>query len=239
MTVVICHGAGGTAWEWHRVRAELESAGHRVVVIDMPCDDESKGLHDCADAVVAAATAAGTDGAGTDGSGTDGTGTVVVGHSLGGFVAPLVADRLGADHLVLCAAMIPAPGETADEWWEASGFTAAERPSYDGEIATFLHDVEPELAEEELRRARDQSASMMAEPFPLETWPEVPTSFVVFRDDRFLPAAFQRDLARRRLGIQSPAEVPGGHCAYLSHPAELAATILAVSRAAEPERAGR
>jgi pimeloyl-ACP methyl ester carboxylesterase len=35
---------------------------------------------------------------------------IVVGHSYGGFTAPLVADQVGAEALVLVAAMVPAPG---------------------------------------------------------------------------------------------------------------------------------
>jgi pimeloyl-ACP methyl ester carboxylesterase len=41
------------------------------------------------------------------------------------------------------------------------------------------------------------------------------------RDDRFFPAEFQHRLARERLGVEA-VEIPGGHLAALSHPAELA-----------------
>jgi len=48
----------------------------------------------------------------------------------------------------------------------------------------------------------------------------VPTRVVAGRDDRFFPLEFQREVARERLGT-GVDEVPGGHLAALSRPAEL------------------
>ena len=52
---------------------------------------------------------------------------VVAGHSLGCFTAPLAADRIGARLLVLVCPMIPAPGESAAAWWDATGWEEARR----------------------------------------------------------------------------------------------------------------
>ncbi|BCB78072.1 hypothetical protein Pflav_044820 [Phytohabitans flavus] len=94
-TYVLIHGGGDVGWYWHLVEAELRTRGHDTVAPDLPADDDSATLTDYADAVVDAV-----------GGRKDLT---VVGHSFGGFTAPLVADRLKADVLVLVAAMIPAP----------------------------------------------------------------------------------------------------------------------------------
>ncbi|WP_139320740.1 hypothetical protein [Saccharomonospora sp. CUA-673] len=94
-----------------------------------------------------------------------------MGHSMGGFIAPLAADALGARHLVLCSAMVPLPGETVDEWWDASGFTAAELDHPDDEVALFLHDVDAALIAEAPRHATDVSGSLTGDPFPLDAWP--------------------------------------------------------------------
>ena len=59
---------------------------------------------------------------------------------------------------------------------------------------------------------------------PASGWPEVPTRFLLCSDDRFFPPEWMREVVRERLGIE-PDEVPGGHCAYLSRPHELAAAI--------------
>jgi pimeloyl-ACP methyl ester carboxylesterase len=68
-----------------------------------------------------------------------------------------------------------------------------------------------------------QSDTLMREPWPLDRWPDVPTRYLLFRDDRFFPAEFARRLARERLGVAD--ELDGSHCAYLSRPEELAARL--------------
>jgi pimeloyl-ACP methyl ester carboxylesterase len=92
-TFLLIHGAGDGGWYWHLVAAELRSRGHDVVAPDLPGDDESTGLNEYADAVVEATG--------------DRRDLVVVGQSFGAFTAPLVADRLPVDVLVLVAGMMP------------------------------------------------------------------------------------------------------------------------------------
>ena len=58
----------------------------------------------------------------------------------------------------------------------------------------------------------------------LEAWPEVPTRFLLFRDDRMFPTPWLREVARQRLGI-TPDEMDGSHAAYLSRPKELVARL--------------
>jgi hypothetical protein len=150
---------------------------------------------------------------------------VIVAHSLGAFTAPLVCARVPARLLVLAAGMVPRPGETASEWWTTSGYTEAEKPDYSADTITlFMHDAPPERAAEMLARGRDQSGTPMDEPWPLDAWPDVPTRYLLFADDRLFPAAFTRALARERLGVVAD-EMPGSHCAYLGRPQELAARL--------------
>ena len=92
-TFALIHGGGGSAWDWHLVVPELRGRGQQAVAVDLPIDDESAGWWDYADAVVDAV-----------GYRSD---LVVVGHSLGGFTAPLVCARVPVDLVVLLAAMIP------------------------------------------------------------------------------------------------------------------------------------
>ncbi|WP_341945590.1 alpha/beta hydrolase [Microbacterium sp. LWH11-1.2] len=220
-TFALIHGGGDVGWSWHLVAAALAARGHDVVAPDLPADDDALTLEDYADAVVAAVG--------------DRRDVVVVGHSFGGFTAPIVAARLPADALVLLAGMIPTPGEPPEDWWEASGYGLAvgEQSARDGGLTgnddpyvSFYHDVPRELADEALSRERAHpSAAAMAAPWPLAEWPDVPTRFIVCADDRFFPADFLRDLARRRLGILAD-EVPGGHCAMLSRPEEIAELLV-------------
>jgi pimeloyl-ACP methyl ester carboxylesterase len=55
----------------------------------------------------------------------------------------------------------------------------------------------------------------------LDAWPDVPTRFLLCRDDRFFPAEWIRKVVKDRLGI-TPDEIDGGHCVALSRPRELA-----------------
>ena len=209
-TYVLIHGAGDVAWYWHLVEAELLARGHDVVAVDLPADDDSAGLSEYADTVVDAIG--------------DRTDLVVVGQSLGGFTAALVCDRVPVDLLVLVAAMVPSPRETGMDWWANTGHdeAAAEVLDHgDGDIATFLHDVPPKLAAEALARGRNQSTTPMHEPWPLDAWPDVPTRYLLCRDDRFFPAQWTRRMVQQRLGI-TPDEIDSGHTPALSRPKELA-----------------
>jgi pimeloyl-ACP methyl ester carboxylesterase len=76
------------------------------------------------------------------------------------------------------------------------------------------------LAEELAGRLRGQSDTVFVKPWPLDEWPDVPTRFLLCRDDRFFPAAFQRRVVRERLGI-TPDEMDGGHLPALARPTEL------------------
>lgn len=206
-TYVLIHGAGDVGWYWHLVEAELRARGHDVVAPDLPCEDDSAGLPEYADAVI-----------GAIGNGTD---LVVVAQSAGGFTAPLVCDRVAVDLLVLVAPMIPAPGEAPADYWTNTRYEDEARASYDDEIALFYQDVPPELAAEALERGRNQSEARMHEPWPLTAWPDVPTRVVLCRDDRLFPPSFIRRVAKERLGI-IPDEIDGGHTPALSRPKELA-----------------
>ncbi len=215
-TFAFIHGAADIGWYWHLLDAELRARGHDTVAPDLPCDDDTAGLNEYVDTVIEAIG--------------DRTDVIVVGHSLGGFTAPLVADRVSANALVLVAGMIPAPGEPPDDWWENTDYKAAsdahaQQDGYadqkDDPFVTFYNGVPRVLAEEAMSKERGQSSAWMAAPWPLDAWPDVATKFVVCRDDRFLPPDFLRGLAKTRLGITAD-EIDGGHCAALSHPKELA-----------------
>jgi len=219
-TFVLIHGGGDVGWYWHLLEAELRARGYDVVAPDLPCEDDSAGLGEYADAVVEAI-----------GERTD---LVVVGQSYGGFTAPLVAARLPVDVLVLLAAMIPSPGETPEDWWTNTGYAEAvrEQAARDGgrtgsddPLVSYYNGVPHALAEEALRRARRESTTAWRTPWPLDAWPDVPTKFVLCRDDHFFPAAFLRRLAAERLGVIAD-EIPGCHCVALSHPRELAERLV-------------
>ena len=216
LTFVPIHAGGDGAWSWHLLENEMRDRGHDMVAIDLPADDESAGLWDYADAVVEAVG--------------DRTDLVVVAHSFGGFTAPLVCARVPVRTLVMVTAMIPAPGEPPADWWTNSGHAEARRElgrDDEDDLQTYYHDVPRDLAEEALRRARNHpSERAYYEPWPLDAWPDVPTRFLLCRDDRFFPAEWMRGVVRDRLGI-TPDEIDSGHCPMLSRPGELADRLVA------------
>ena len=201
--------------------------GHEVVAPDLPCDDDSAGLAEYADAVVEAI-----------GDRTDGL--VLVAQSLAGFTAPLVCERLPVELLVLVAAMVPAPGEPPGEWWTNTGLgTGAPRAGRAGRQGARARSSTPSRSSSTTSRptwwpsrcttSGDQSGTPFEKPWPLAAWPDVPTRFLLCRDDRFFPAEFQRRVVRERLGI-TPDEMDGGHLPALSRPQELARRLDAYSK---------
>jgi pimeloyl-ACP methyl ester carboxylesterase len=174
--------------------------------MDLPVEDDSAGLSTYADVVV--------DAIGNREN------LVVVAQSSGGYVAPIVCDRVPARLLVLVAAMVPAPGEPAEAMFANTGYAPPERAD-SSDLAVFYHDVDPALAAEALARGRRQSETPGREPWPLAAWPDVPTRYLLCRDDRLFPAEWVRRVVRDRLGIV-PDEMDSGHTPALSHPRELA-----------------
>lgn len=205
-TYVLIHGAGSDGWYWHRVAPLLGERGHQVLSPDLPVHDESAGLQAYVNVVLD-----------TIGERSE---LNVVGQSLGGFTAPLVCAERPAQLLVLLNAMIPAPGETGLNWWANTGHPVDIGPDFDP-MQVFLHDVPADVVTQAASHAGEQPDTPMRDPWPLPAWPDVPTRALVTRDDRFFPAAWQRQVVRDRLGITAD-EMPGGHCVALSRPAELA-----------------
>jgi pimeloyl-ACP methyl ester carboxylesterase len=218
-TFALIHGAGDVGWYWHLVEAVLRRRDHDVVAPDLPCDNNAASLDDYADTVVDAIGGRAN--------------LVVVGQSYGGFSAPLVADRVPVDVLVLVAGMVPAPGESPAEWWKNTGHGDAVRAQAgrdggqtgsDDPFVAFYHDVPRPLAEEALSKERGESDAAYNTPWPLAAWPDVPTRFVLCTEDRVFPAEFMRRVVADRLDI-APDEIASGHCVALSQPKELAALL--------------
>jgi pimeloyl-ACP methyl ester carboxylesterase len=218
-TFVLVPGAGGAAWYWSRVIPLLQGAGHEAVAVDLPGDDENAGLPEYARLVVAAI-----------GESDD---VVLVAQSLGGFTAPLVCARVAVRELVFVNAMIPNPGETPGAWWENTGWLdARESAAVAGGYGTefdlntyFLHDVPPEVAAAGETHQRPETNVVFGSARDFVDWPAIPIRVLTGEGDRFFPLAFQRGVARDRLGLE-PDAVPGGHLIALSNPNGVADYLL-------------
>ncbi len=219
---VLIPGAGGNAQYWYRVTPLLAGAGHSVAPLDLP-NWPGATLADQAEAIVAA--------------GVDADEIILVAQSMGGFSAPLACDRLPVSRLFLINAMIPMPGETPGEWWSNTGQSEARRRQdiTDGrdpdagfdQYVYFLHDLPPDvLAEVTTSGAEQEPAdSLFSSAFDLPRWPDVPTTALAARGDRFFPYEFQRHIAKERLGL-TVEPIPGGHLCAFSQPDALAERLL-------------
>jgi pimeloyl-ACP methyl ester carboxylesterase len=206
-TYVLIHGGGDSGWYWHLVEGELRQRSHDTVAMDLPVDDDSAGLSEYTDVVIEAIG--------------DRKDVVVVAQSFGGYVAPIVCDRLPARLLVLVAGMVPSPGESAEEMFANTGYDREEHGKPTDVVGTFYQDVDPTLLAEVLAKGgRKQSETPSKEPWPLPAWPDVQTRYLLCRQDRLFPAAWVRRVVRDRLGIV-PDEMDSGHTPALSHPEEL------------------
>jgi pimeloyl-ACP methyl ester carboxylesterase len=218
---VLVPGAGGNAGYWQFVEPLIQQTGFSSVGVSLP-NWAGATFADHADAIVAAAGPA--------------TEITLVAQSMGAFSAPLTCNRLPVAELVLLNAMIPAPGETAGEWWGNTGQAEALRANdlregrdpdagFDAQTH-FLHDLTPGVLAA-LTQSGDEEPveSLFETPFPLDQWPDVPTSVLAGHDDRFFSVEFQRRVAKDRLGLEVE-ELPGGHLLALSQPEALVARLV-------------
>jgi pimeloyl-ACP methyl ester carboxylesterase len=227
-TFALIPGAGSDSWYWSRVAPLLTDAGHEVVAPDLPTGDV--GWEDYADVVAEAI-------------GEDVRDVVVVGQSMAAFTAPLLCSRVDVAALALLCPMIPAPGDTGGDWWEAArqpeeARAAAEREGrdvadpYDLET-TFLHDVPEDVVAALMAHGEPGQADRpFEEPWPLSSWPDVPTTVLAGTRDRLFPLPLVQRLARERLGVEQVDTVESGHLAALVAPEVVAAWLERAATAA-------
>jgi pimeloyl-ACP methyl ester carboxylesterase len=219
-TFVFVHGAWHGAWCWSRLLPQMEARGHQSVVMDLPVEDGTATLQDYADVVLASYPPDLHD-------------VVLVGHSLGAMVLPLVAVSRPVSLLVFLCGLIPnvngrpwddappigRPGahqtETLDDG--SSVFTAFESARF-----TFYADCDLQDAKWAYERLRRQnSCSLWDRRYPLRRLPATPRAAIAALDDAAITIEFSRTITRRRLGVD-PIEIPGAHSPFLARPGELA-----------------
>ncbi len=222
MDIVLVHGSYHGSWCWDLLRPDLERLGHRVITPDLPISDPEAGAATYAQ-VVADSIEPGMQ-------------PVLVGHSMGGLVIPLVAALRPVRRLVFVAAFLPSPGESANdqrsngsldppatpttaEWTDLGDDVWMVGPHTATEI--FFHDASPQIADWATKRLRPQAYRVMNEITPMTAWPDVECRSIVCLADRAINPAWVRTAARERLGTEA-VEIPGGHSPFMTRPAEFA-----------------
>ncbi|MGZ8562301.1 MAG: alpha/beta fold hydrolase [Candidatus Limnocylindria bacterium] len=222
-TFVLVHGSWHGAWCWDRLIPQLEALGHRAIAMDLPIDDPKAGLAEYAEVVAPLVP---------DES------AVLVGHSLGAAVIPLVAERRQVRRMVFLCPVIRRLGmslaEQASLDADISTYDLSKGRTFfddsssawepDAAIAAFFPDCDPETAHWAAARLRRQYWRYWEEPNPLRSWPEAERSAIVCTDDQIIGVDWARRRIPELLGT-SPVELPGGHSPFLSRPAELAAAL--------------
>ena len=223
-TFILVPGAGGDAFYWHLVLPLLRDAGHEAVAVTLPAGEDGAGLAVYADTIARAMG--------------DRSDVVLVAQSMGAFSAPIAAARGGVSRIALVAPMIPVPGETPGSSGALRARTRPHARSPSPRAATPTRrstctrcsstTSPPDVAERLLAQGEggDEAASW-DDPWPLDAWPDIPTTVIAGARDRLFPLPYMRALARDRLGIEDVAVVDSGHLPALSRPEELARAILA------------
>ena len=218
-TFALIHGAWGSGWHWASVPERLRAQGHDVVAPDLPCEDPAAGPSAYAQVVVDALAGAGDD-------------VVVVGYSLGGLTAPLVAAARPVRRIVYVAALVAEPGASVGDRLRRGDplllpeFRAGlER---DGDVErwvdfdvywrTSCQDCAEAVARGRYDRARAQAVQAYRERCPLAALPDVPSRYVLCANDRLVDH-------RSRPGI-AVAELEADHSPMASRPGELVGLLV-------------
>jgi pimeloyl-ACP methyl ester carboxylesterase len=106
-TFVLVHGAWQAPYVWDNVKQELESAGQKVIVVELPAHGNDTtspaavSINVYRDVVIAAINK-------VNGK------VILVGHSMGGFVVSAVAEKIPAqiEKLIFIGAFVPANGQS-------------------------------------------------------------------------------------------------------------------------------
>jgi pimeloyl-ACP methyl ester carboxylesterase len=219
----LVHGAWHGPWCWDRLRPLLEERGYGVIVPDLPSADIELGLQDYADAIERALGAADD--------------VILVPHSLGGLVGPVVARRRPLKALVYLCGLVPQPGLSFGEQVAAAeepiltiggGREMDEQgrshwPNPDATARIMYPDLTAEDATWAFSRLRPQAQKSQG-----ERSPEPPTGLrvesIVGTEDRLVSPDWSRRVARERLGVE-PVEIPTGHFPMITHPELLAGEL--------------
>jgi pimeloyl-ACP methyl ester carboxylesterase len=224
---VLVHGAWHGAWCWSRVIPMIEERGHAAVAMDLPIEDRSAGWSNYADAVIAAMGDADGD-------------IVLVGHSMGGHVIPVVAERHPVTRSVFLAAGMPVEDSFAEliakhvdhfgpaladklVWAEDGG--TSWRPDDAAEV--FYNDCDSQDARDAVSRLRTQYMQHAAETFPIRSFPNSPSTYIVCSQDRAISPAWGRRITAE-LGMDS-IEIDASRSPFWSRPSELADVLVSLA----------
>jgi pimeloyl-ACP methyl ester carboxylesterase len=217
-TFVLVHGAWHGRWCWERLEHEMRARGHTTVSMDLPVSDGTATFLDYRDAVLSAWP---------DMEPTESSDLVLVGHSLGAMVVPLVAARRSVAHSVFVCPVVPnvsgMPWDDAPEMGAPGAYVTAQRP--DGSVVfdhieeavfTFYGSCSRSDANWAFERLQPQnSASLWDRPYPMPELPPGRRTVIAGRHDQAITPAFLETVCPSRLGT-TPRWLDADHSPFLS-----------------------
>jgi pimeloyl-ACP methyl ester carboxylesterase len=226
-TIVLVHGAFAESASWNEVIDSLESEGHPVIAAANPLrslDGDAAGVADLIRTVEGP--------------------VVLVAHSYGGAVISNVpADAGEITGLVYVNGFAPDPGESC---FALAGKFPGSRlgeetlhpvPRSDGTTDLYIiqdgfHDLfcpdlpAPQAAQLAATQRPATQEALFAPSGERPLWRELPSWFVIGKEDRIIPPELQRFMAERA-GARRTLEIPGAsHAALVSQPQATADLIL-------------
>jgi len=213
-SIVLVHGAWADGSSWASVIERLQADGYPVTAPQFP-------LTSLADDIARLREVLSLQGGPT----------VVVGHSYGGHVMTgLGADAPNVVGLVYIAAFALAEGESlggllaqgpptpalAHQVVDDEGFVWL---SEDDFVNHFAADVDPVKAKVLYATQQPLSVRALGDAMTVPAWKSLPSWYLVAQDDQALPTDVQRMFANRMHA--TTVEIPSGHLAMVSHPADV------------------
>lgn len=216
MTYVLVHGAWHSGRIWDPVVNELTARGFRAIAPDLPSDSVDACAADYCEALVEACAGL--------------SDLVVVGHTSGCLMLPLLPARLTVTRLIYVNPLLPLIGSSFSDQMSAPDYTTLDdsgrrydrdarsywedREAFKARIAADCSDADLDAIWAQMRR---QSRCLLREETPLKSWPDTPSDAFVYVDDLDLPVPWMERCARERLGIE-PTELPGSQLGYVADP---------------------
>lgn len=232
---VLVHGAWSDARAWDPVIPHLTAVGRRAVAPDLPAHgaDPTPLAGATLDAYAAAVEAAAE---------AEGAPVVLVGHSMGGTVVSIVAERRPdlVAHVVYVAAFLLPDGQSLYGFTQTSpgmadsalgpalrpgeGVLGVDDASF---VDVFCADAPAALAAAARAAQRPEPLAPLGTPVAVTAarWGSVPRSYVHTAADRCVSPASQAEMVAA-LGVAATRTLPTSHLPMLAAPEALAAALV-------------
>ena len=235
-TFVLVHGSFQGPYAWQYVKAQLEQAGQKVVVVELPGHGHDQTppatltLNSYRDKVITVIDS-------LQGQ------VVLVGHSLGGAVITAVADSIPnrIERLVYLAGFVPANGQSVidlNAMDPNSQLTPALMPSADHTTASvadslilpiFCQDGNATVNQLLIANNRPEPAAPLYSPIVLKNpaMANVPKYYIHTTQDRAITITLQNQMVAAA-GIKNIYTINSSHSPHLSMPGQVTAILLQI-----------